>query len=61
MLGGMMTSSEVTTVDSVLTHSNPWTPKAMGYYRVWVSRGDGPQTSAAGDLGRARMTLAITI
>ena len=40
------------TVDSVLTHSNPWTPKAMGYYRVWVLRGGGPRTGAAGDSGR---------
>ena len=46
MLGGMMTSSEVTTVDSVLTHSNPWTPKAMGYYRFreGVDLGSLPET-----------------
>src|SRR6266850_2538105 len=25
------------TVDSVLTHTSPWTRIAMGYYRVWVS------------------------
>ena len=24
------------TVDSVLTHTSPWTPPVMGFRRVWV-------------------------
>jgi hypothetical protein len=26
---------QYSTVDSVLTHTCQWTPKSMGYYRVW--------------------------
>ena len=29
---------DVTTVDSVITHTAPWTPKVMGFHRVWVPR-----------------------
>lgn len=34
------------TVDSVITHTSRWTPKAMGYRRVWVITED-----FGGDLG----------
>ena len=27
---------KVSTVDSVITHTPPWTPQGMGYCRVWV-------------------------
>ena len=33
----MGTIGNTGTVDSVLTHTSPWTRIAMGYYRVWVS------------------------
>jgi len=58
----MLSRLQYSTVDSVLTHSDPWTPKAMGYYRVWVSRmcGHGDSGRGKDDPDHAQFDLCMS-